>query len=41
MRARLTNLRHQPRRGIGKRCGPIRIAALLLALTLVAASCGG
>ena len=41
MRARLTNLRHQPRRDIGKRYGPIRIAAVLLALTLIAASCGG
>ena len=41
MRARLMNLGHQPRRGIGKRYGPIRIAAVLLALTLIAASCGG
>ena len=41
MRARLMNLGHQPRRGVGKRYGPIRIAAVLLALTLIAASCGG
>ena len=46
MRAQLTNSRltsigHGPRRGTGKRCGPIRIGAVLLALTLVAASCGG